>query len=344
MLGDVMISIRQLHDKHGEVQFDIVLYNKTCIDARCGAWVYKHKMKKLGIDDDKVLFVPMVDGKYPVDLNIDKKRVLVINGRFNNEDIVHISAVCECLYIFGRYKSTKWEMTDFKNVYSIFDMKRSRTQIVWDYFFGQFKSPTPLFSDGSLSGQLFIGDMFITLDKIHRRPWFIDVLTDYILQKWDHPSSNGLCEYLFFHEIYSDTTKLDSLLKSSEKEINTMKDKGLIILEVKDKEVSDAVNDSVLMDFKTPSGKNYKVHFFNCKISLISDVGNKLALKDNCDFAAKTIHYLKEDVWSIYCIGKDKVNLSELCKEFGGECHTNTIRFTVKNEKGVLQRMFVNHK
>lgn len=334
--------------------FDIVFYHKGCPDGQCAAWVYKRKMKELNIQADKVSFIPMIAGKYPVDTNITGKRILMVDVCPKKDEIEDILTKCEFLYIFDHHESgetdTKCFNSTYKNIHIIFDMKRCGAQISWDYFFP--KNPSSIVDritqehkfNESLSRMR--NEKYITMDfnDPDSRPWFIDVVADRDIWKWIYPSSKALGTYLFFHnywwDSYTDTNKLDSLLEISLEDLQKMKFDGELLLEVEERDVQEVVKSSFLCDFTSPSGTDYKVRIVMCKHSLASEVGNRLSSMDDCAFAAIVRYNYESDEWYVSCRGKDKVNLSVLCREFGGGGHPNASGLTLKNEKGILQKIF----
>ncbi|MDD4930855.1 MAG: DHHA1 domain-containing protein [Candidatus Colwellbacteria bacterium] len=354
-----------------QYHFDIVFYHKGCPDGQCGAWIYKRKMKDLGIPTDKVTFIPMIAGKYPKETKIDKKRVLMIDVCPKKEEIEEILTKCSVLYILDHHESGETDTKDVKlrdsefssdykhkNLHVIFDMKRCGSQIAWDYFYPrnhtriikrvtedhQFKELLSI--SVSFSDKFESKDSYITLDffDTDNRPWFIDVVADRDIWKWMYPSSKALGAYLFFHKYWwdscLDSNKLDYLMTVQLPELQKMKTDGELLLEIEERDVQEAVRSSFLCDFTSPSGTDYKVRFVICKHTLASEVGNRLSSMDDCSFAAIGRYDYDTDEWWISCRGKDKVNLSVLCREFGGGGHPNASGFTMKNDAGSLQNVF----
>lgn len=327
--------VRKNSQKYGASQyiFDMVFYHKGCPDGQCAAWVYKRKMRDLGISSDKVLFIPMIAGKYPKETDVKDKRILMVDVCPKKEEIEEIIKTCEYLYILDHHESGETDVRDIKksmnkNIHVIFDMKRCGAQIAWDYFYPKSE------------------EIYLSMDLVDNRPWFIDVVADRDLWKWKYPTSKSLGAYLFFHRYWSSFDRWDSCLDNKIDSLMGVFDlekmilEGNLLLEVEAREIKEAVRTAFLTDFTTPSGVDYKVRFVICKYSLASEVGNILSSMEDCSFAVMARYDYDTDEWWLSCRGKDKVNLSVLCKEFGGGGHPNAAGFSIKNEKGILQKMF----
>lgn len=326
--------------------FELVFYHTNCPDGQTSAWVYKQKMKELNLNMEHVIFVPIEAGKYPIDIDIANKKILMIDVCPKRDEIVTITSKCEYLYILDHHESGKRDvenLDEIKNLCVIFDMDRSGCQIAWDYFFPYtIKSLRKSKNNDFYWYQNPIENdcNYLSLFKnMSHRPWFVDITGDRDLWKFEYRYTKPISAYLHFYEYYNNEIKMDSLLYSNEDEIYNQFTSGINLLNIEKKEIDDIVSQSVLANFDV-LGISYKVHFVMCKYTLCSDVGNILSKKD-CDFAVMSRYNFNTDEWVFSCRGNNKVNLSILCREFGGGGHFNAAGFSIKNEKGVLQRMFV---
>lgn len=329
--------------------FDLVFYHINCPDGFTSMWIYKQKMKELNLNLKNVVFVPMDAGKYPTNIDVTNKKILMMDVCPKRDEIITITSKCEYLYILDHHESGKRDvenLDEIKNLCVIFDMNRSGCQISWDYFF-----PYTIKSERKSNNDDFYwyqnpteneSDYLSLFKNKTNRPWFIDITGDKDLWKFEYRYTKPISAYLHFYGYYNiNENKMDFLLYTNEEELYNQFTSGINLLTIEKKEIDNIVSQSILSSFDIPSGISYKVHFVLCKYSLCSDVGNILAKKDDCDFVVIARYNFNTDEWNFSCRGNNKVNLSVLCREFGGGGHYNAAGFSIKNEKGVLQRMFV---
>jgi len=144
---NIMMTLLKNQDGTPQYHFDTVFYHKDCLDGQCAVWVYRRKMKELNIAEDKVSFIPMIAGKFPTDVDIKGKRILMVDVCPKKNEIEDIVTKCEYLYILDHHESGHTDVKDVKlmdseftdgyhkNLHVIFDMKRCGAQIAWDYFY-----------------------------------------------------------------------------------------------------------------------------------------------------------------------------------------------------------------
>ncbi len=281
--------------------YDIVIYHKGCPDGRAAAWVYCSIMKEIGISFTQ--YIPMDAGKYPLDLNVKDKSVLMVDVCPNRNEINIIAKTAKDLTIYDHHKSAQRDVENIglDNVTVVFAMTRSGCQITWDVFYP---------------------------DK--PRPWFIDIISDRDLWKWEIPNSKELCCYLFSTGYYEDFDDMSLLLKFTEEQKQQAIEVGEILLSIEEKQIVSAVKQSLLTEVDV-SGVKYKVRLTGCSHNIASEVGNRLAKMD-CDFSAMWRYNYEKDEWWISCrTTKDNIDLSIITRQLGGGGHQKSAGFFIRN-------------
>ena len=314
--------------------YDIVIFHKGCPDGNAAAWVYWYKLtnrdnhiyftdeyevinqyegiyKSRGIHTH-IKFIPMEAGKYPTDLDVKGKKILMVDVCPKREEIDKIATEVKSLTILDHHKSGERDVENLKydNVYVVFDMNRSGCQIAWDY-----------------------------INFFSSRPWFVDVIADRDLWNWELPNSKELGNYLFNHGYYHDWNKMTTLLDftDTQKEMAIEVGKSLLIVENNriDLAVKQAIKTTVSID-----GVDYQVYLTGCSSDITSEVGNRLYKLEDCDFACMYRYNLENDEWFISCRANNKVDLSIITRKLNGGGHPNAAGFSLKNDKGILQSFF----
>ena len=315
--------------KHSSIFYDIVIFHKGCPDGNAAAWVYWRYAKEKGLLD-KTEFVPMEAGKYPVDLDVKNKNVLMMDVCPKRSEIDTIVTTVKNLTILDHHKSGERDVEnlEYKNVYVDFDMNRSGCQIAWDYFYPKtdnFDDPDQLRS---------------SIDPVGR-PWFIDVIADRDLWKWQVPNSKELGCYLFNLGYYYDWEKMETLMDFTDQQKEVAIEVGKTLLLVEERQVDFAVKNAVSTT-ATIDGVEYRVKLVGCSHTIASEVGNRLTKDEKeCDFAAMWRYNPDGDEWWISCrTSKSDIDLSVITRKLGGGGHPKASGFTIKNEKGALQNFF----
>ena len=208
-------------------------------------------------------------------------------------------------------------------------MKRSGTQIAWDFF-----------------------------HKGEPTPWFISYVQDRDLWQWKLPDSKAVSECLWNDDwlrfikvdcrrskITIRLDKLDQLYQNFlkgdwNKDLDHMVKVGRELLITKEKEYIKFVRLSVLCEFKTPTTK-YIIRAVNCPWEIRSEVANKiLDLFDDHLFVIWWVYSLQKDLW--ICSLRSKVpaadsagasasfNVASVAEEFGGGGHKTAAGMSIK--------------
>jgi oligoribonuclease NrnB/cAMP/cGMP phosphodiesterase (DHH superfamily) len=297
---------------------DIVIFHKNCPDGSAGAWIY-WSMLRPGQPDSTVSqtkFVPMEAGKYPRSLEVNGKNVLMIDVCPTREEIDGIAGLAKSLVILDHHKSGERDVEGITvathpNVHIVFDMKRSGCQIAWDYF------------------------------REGKRPWFLEVIADRDLWKWEYPDSKNYGHFLHHKGYYHNWDMMSTLLTFTDEQKAEALAFGKVLAEIEKREVDFAVKYSSIRQMSTPDGETYKVRLTGCSHSIASEVGNVLCGLGDCDFAVCYRYSYEKDEWWISCrTDNDKIDLSVLTRKLGGGGHPRASGFDIKNSKNALQDFF----
>ena len=189
-----------------------------------------------------------------------------------------------------------------KNLSYIIDMDRSGAQIAWDFCHGP-----------------------------KERPWFIEIIADRDLWKWELLHSKEIGKALYNGGWYT-WEKMQELenSKTPDEDRAKFQKEGEFLLSVEEKEVEYLVNSSVLCKFG-----DYRVRLTTCNPQLRSEVGSRISELSDCDFAVIWRYDFLSDQWWISLRGsKDcKIALNILCEKFGGGGHPKACGFTIHGKK-----------
>lgn len=339
--------------------YDLVIYHKGCSDGIGASWVYWNLLKKENKLDTTVFYGAQA-GSFPTDVDFNNKNVLLVDLCFSKEKIEELSIIVSNLTILDHHKSA---MTDIKSIFDkehcklsnddcrcegwhielsndtqllvslnckvdvFFDMERCGTELSWDHFHREDEM------QGSWIWNLL-------KDQNRSRPWFVQVIADRDLWKWEDPRSKALGTYMFQMGM-NDWQSLDDLLECEEDEIDSMFVIGSNLLEIHDRKVAEVCKKAILTNLVTPSGKSYNVYLVPCDHMLASDVGNVLSKKEECDWAAMWRYdYEENKFWISARANKDTSDLSVISKEFGGGGHRLSSGMSFPNSEEGLKKYF----
>ncbi len=286
-------------------QKDIVIFHYPCQDGTASAWVvYKWH-------NDFVLpqpeFIPAEPSTFDETLyeKVVGKNVLMVDIAYSKEIIEKLYAKCKSLVILDHHKTNKDELKDMS--YATFNMEKSGVGLAWEHFYPNFEMPL-----------------------------FLQMIQERDLWKWVIPDSRDFCEGMFFYraccngyleqfrEQYDVLFKSGNLKKYIEigKVLRTQKEKTIgSILRFNSKVYTYRFRDS-----------DYKVCIHNTDSKeLISDLGNAFCSSGRCDFCV--LWRYDQDSESFFCSlrSNNKVDVSEICKIYGGGGHPNASGCTLKN-------------
>lgn len=293
-------------DKFDITTIDIVFYHYPCVDGMASAWIpWRENQHRI---NDIQFIGCQNDGKSPDTLtNIKNKNILLVDFCFTKSQMIKLKKESKKLFIIDHHESNQRSLQHFDNC--IFDLKRSAAQIMWDVQYPE--------SNGY-------------------RPWFIEIIADRDLWKWEISNSENIGKGLYSANYYNWEkleklyTRLLSGYEDEDKYIFNIV--GDTVGKIEQKEISMCLRKAVPTIFTT-NNETYNVMLVTCSPHLRSHVGNQLC-KNDCDFAAIYQYDFVTNQWWISLRGNDKVNLSKIAEKFGGGGHYNAAGFTIYGSKG----------
>jgi oligoribonuclease NrnB/cAMP/cGMP phosphodiesterase (DHH superfamily) len=188
-------------------------------------------------------------------------------------------------------------MKDYQNVKGqvYFDMNKSGVGMCWSYFF---------------PGE--------------EMPYYMKLVQDRDLWKFEYPETKSFCEGLYFST--SSTTSLEEnieILQKLYKNLSSMNyyiELGNLLLKNKDNKIK-YLTDKFIE--KVYNYKGHKVCMVNVENDLVSDLGNALSSRPECDFAILWRYDHVYEKYNISMRSANKVDVSQICKQFGGGGHKN---------------------
>ena len=284
---------------------DIVLYHKNCADGTGGAWPFwRENLVRYKAGD--VSIEGITHGQLPPD--VTDKNVVIVDFCFPRKITLEMAKKAKIIVILDHHASAQRDLEGKlpKNVFTIFDIKKSGAQIAWEFVYPQYQ-----------------------------RPWFIDVIADRDLWVWTKPYSKDVSNALFRNGYYS-WEKFEWLLERSQtkKDVDEMIKKFVAMskqdVEI-EKEIVAACKKAIMTELITPSGDKYKVKLASCPShKLRSEVGNRLS--EGCDFAVTWQYdFLLNEWWcSARASAQSPVDLSLITAQFyRGGGHQKAAGFTI---------------
>jgi len=296
--------------------FDVCLYHACCPDGIGAAWcVYRENKFK-----NRDFFIRGVryNEPYPLDL-IRNRKVVIVDFSYDRETIREMCTVAKYVMILDHHDTAQRDLQgldeEISNFSYIFDMERSGAQITWDWCY---------------------------LDN--KRPWFIEVIADRDLWKWEYPNSKEIGKAMYHFGWYT-FEKLEELYRLEDENLRSEKsvrdaiiehqkrvfiEEGRTLLLLEKKDISFAVSKSVLCNFE-----GYRVRLASCSALIRSEVGSLLCDMRDCDFAATWRYDFATDQWWISLrASKDcGISLNKICERFGGGGHQRACGFTIHGSR-----------
>lgn len=278
---------------------NVVLYHGGCPDGIGAAYAFFRS-------NPKITFIGVTHNEPPPKLK-RLQIIIIADFSYDRSILTELSRKHKKIVILDHHSTAKkifegWENPP-ENIDYIFDMSRSGAQIAWDYCYPD-----------------------------ETRPWFIDGIGDRDLWKFELPFTKEICAALFHMGYYTlrGLEELEKRTKESEFTTNEFIEKGKLILEVQNKFVNYAVENSSLCEFQ-----GYKVRLTTCHPSLRSEVGNLLALKDDCDFAAVWRYNFEVGQWWVCLRGshKNQISVSDIAEKLGGGGHPKAAGFYIQDPR-----------
>jgi oligoribonuclease NrnB/cAMP/cGMP phosphodiesterase (DHH superfamily) len=284
---------------------DILVYHSPCQDGLAAAYVaYKYSKEHnltyefIGITNNQ--------NEFSDTLNIKDKNVIFFDIAPNDIQLKQLKENNTNFYIVDHHKTNESRLKNYTN--GIFDMNKSGAGLAWDYFYP--KQPMPL---------------------------FLQMIQDRDLWKWEIPRSKEFCNGLFtygrltntlqesfdlFESIHSDSAKYEEVLTV-----------GSILDRKRAKEIDSMAKNAAE---KVYSYKGYTVCIVNCDHEFASDLGHTILTTFGYDFVVCwRYNHMNEEYW-LSLRADNKVDVSDICKEYGGGGHKNAAGCTTKIHPSVL--------
>jgi oligoribonuclease NrnB/cAMP/cGMP phosphodiesterase (DHH superfamily) len=280
-------------------EIDIVLYHDPCVDGFSAAWVFWRENKDR-YAKKKIRFVGY---RYTDEVPkfLENKNVMILDFSFKRETLLELRKKAKNLMVLDHHKSAENELKGIDGC--IFDMERCGAQIAWDYVYPN-----------------------------KERPWFIEIVADRDLWKWEYEESREFGKALYTEGYFNSWPKLEELLYADMKEKERLYEIGRILITQEDKEVKQYCKGAVDVTMNINEQK-YQVKLVSCPPHLRSIVGNTLAELNGVDFAAVWAYDYKLNEWwvNLRCYRERDIDLTQIVKNFdNGGGHSKAARFTIK--------------
>jgi oligoribonuclease NrnB/cAMP/cGMP phosphodiesterase (DHH superfamily) len=208
---------------------------------------------------------------------------------------------------------TKHNIND-KNVIIIDEKKEeaSGVGVTWDYFADGNRE----FTYAQIGGNM---------------PYFLQLIQDRDIWKFKLPETKDFCEGLYFTscttELFSETMSNYEELYSNPEKIQYYIKLGNLLLKKKNNTIKYLTEKYIQ---KVYNYKGHKVCMANVDYELTSDLGNSLSARNECDFAILWRYDHEYESYSLSFRSNNKVDVSTICKQFGGGGHKNASGCSIK--------------
>jgi len=192
----------------------------------------------------------------------------------------------------SNYKEYKDIMEKNKDI--IIKMENSGVGVVWEYF-----TDVPM-------------------------PYFLKLIEDRDLWKFNYPETKEFCEALYFTTSSTDSFSesmaiFDELYENPEK-LQYYLNLGKLLVKQKNNKIKYLTDKYIQKVYKY---EGHNLCMANVENDLVSDLGNSLSSRPECDFAILWRYDHEYEKYNLSFRSTDKVDVSEICKKFGGGGHKN---------------------
>jgi oligoribonuclease NrnB/cAMP/cGMP phosphodiesterase (DHH superfamily) len=285
------------------LEIDIVFFHSPCQDGIGAAWVANKYAKENNL---KYLFVGISNNSNPIETDINDKNIIFFDYAPSEEQIKTLNCA-KAFFIVDHHKTNEERLKNYSN--TIFNLNKSGAGLAWEYFY----------PDRSI-------------------PLFLQMIQDRDLWKWEIPMSRAFCDGLFTYCISMTTSnsnvfELFDTIHNDTNKFNEIYALGVILEKKKQKQLE---NIASTVTKKTYIYDNYKVCITNCDHELASDLGNMILLKYDFDFVVCWKYdHINEEYW-LSLRANNKVDVSEICKKYGGGGHKNASGCSTKIHPSIL--------
>jgi uncharacterized protein len=296
-----------------KTSFDTIIYHAPCSDGTASAWAIWRENRKAKL-------IPAKHGMKLNPVDYTGKSVAIVDFSFSRDYLLEIAEKSFRTVLLDHHKSAERDLTNLSlpNLEIIFDMFRSGAQISWDY-------------------------MNPSLTK--NRPWFVEMVADRDLWKWELPWSKSVGKATLEMGYHSSVEKVEELIRSNKCHDEFIKF-GQCLLDKEEKDIQSYVDKAILCQMKTPLG-TYKVAVSSPPYFLRSDVANRIVNKCPVDFAVMYTYNFPTDEWWMSCRACDesKIDLSEIMKSLpNGGGHPKAAGFTIYGPESTPPEQFLSSK
>ena len=281
---------------------DVILYHAKCSDGVGAAWpIWRENYYSM---NKEIITKEVRHGSnHPKSSLIQGKNVVIVDFSYKRDVMLSLCSVAKSVVIIDHHTSAIEDLKDLENICpnykGYFDVNRSGAQLSWDLVYPS-----------------------------KQRPWFVEIIADRDLWKWQIPNSLSIGKALFRKNWYT-FEKMEEFYSMNEEETNKLIEnlvkEGNDILSIEKSQIDHSCETAMICEFE-----GYRVKLATCRPSLRSEVGNKL-IGDDCDFAAIWRYESESDQWIISLRGDgiNPPNLTKLCEKYGGGGHPMACGFTI---------------
>nr|QBK85661.1 MAG: DHH family phosphohydrolase [Marseillevirus LCMAC101] len=284
-------------------EIDVVLYHASCPDGTGAAWPLWRENMKSSVPFQA--YEVRHGEPYP---DVTGKTVAIVDFSYKRSIMKDICKAAKYVRVIDHHKTAIRDLEKLEeevdNYIGFFDVERSGAQLVWDLVYPSERD---------------------------KRPWFIDIIADRDLWKWEIPNSKYIGKALYHRDWYT-FQKMEYLMGMDLETTKILKDaltaEGRFISAREKKDIDYACGTAILCEFQ-----GYKVKLSSCHPTLRSEVGNILS-NNGCDFAVTWRYDFQSDSWWISLRGSSKspLDLAKICEKFGGGGHPKACGFTIHGE------------
>ena len=290
-----------LEQTGGRQSKNIIYFHYPCNDGLAAAWVAKLKLSK---EDSNLDLRPYSHGDQ-LDLSIENKTIYFLDMAPSIENY-KILKEKNSVIVLDHHKSNQrdYESLEDKNV--SFNMNLSGVGLAWEWFF-----PKEKIADG----------LYTSKETI---PLFLQMIQGRDLFKFDIEHINEFSESLNLEMLsnkrFEDQLKLFDDLYNIKSKLNEYIELGKPLLKQKQLKVQ-MLGDKNIKNIYIYEG--HKLCMVNVDYDLASDLGSNLSSRPECDFAILWNYDHINEKYNVSMRSTDKVDVSVICKKFGGGGHPN---------------------
>jgi uncharacterized protein len=298
------LTIKIEGKKANPTDCNLFVYHGGCPDGFGAALA---AFKALG---DKAKYLPAVHGPAcPVDLDVKGKHVVVADYCFPAAVTKRMIDEAASFIILDHHASAQKDLVDVADENKVFEMKMSGCTLAWSYFHPD--KPIPL---------------------------FFRLLEDKDIWRWGYPGSKEFTAGFFgsipkgpmpdFAPPLQELKEWNDVLEGGAEALQKLADKGSAILDYQNKQIKKHIESAVPGRFKKEPFNKFRGLVVNGSV-LASEIGNVMALTEGYDFGLiwRYDHEERSYVISLRS-ARDDVDVSAICKSFGGGGHPRAAGFT----------------